>query len=123
MTGAAELAAAAVALLATKAVEAVGVEAGKRLIGDLWDKVKAKLTGRDALAGFEASPDDLDGQATLRLQLKKALEADPAFKEEVAKLVGEIQTKGGDTINKLIAEVTGDHNATTQIVGSSNVVK
>jgi hypothetical protein len=122
MMGVGELAVAAVALLASKAVEAVGGEAGKRLIGDLWDRVKAKLAGRDAFADFEASPEDGDAQAALRLQLKKALEVDPAFRAELSTLVEEIKAKGGDQIIQK-ANVTGDHNVTTQIAGSGNVVR
>jgi hypothetical protein len=56
------------------------------------------------------------------VQLKKALEADPAFRAELEKLVGEIQEKGGDRINQ-IANVTGNRNITTQITGSGNVVR
>ncbi len=56
------------------------------------------------------------------MQLKKALEADPAFRQELEKLVGEIKEKGGDRISQ-IANVTGDHNGTNQIAGSGNVVR
>ena len=109
-------------LVATKAVEAVGGEAGKGLIGDLWENVEAKLAGRDALADFEASPDDDDAQAALRVQLKKALVADPAFRTELGALLKEIKAKGGDQIIQS-ANVTGDSNVTTQITGSGNVVR
>jgi hypothetical protein len=122
MMGIEELAMTAVTLLTTKAVEAIGGEAGKRLIVELWDKVKAKLAGRDALVDLEASPDDGDAPAALRLQLKKALEADPGFRAELAALVEEIKAKGGDRIIQS-ANVTGDHNVTTQIAGSGNVVR
>ncbi len=52
-----------------------------------------------------------------------APQADPAFREELERLVGEIRTKGGDRITKLVANVTGNQNVTTQIVGSGNVVR
>jgi hypothetical protein len=125
------LAGSAVALVAPYLVEGgkelakkVGGEAGERIV-KLYDKVKAKLTGggAEALADLEKQPKDADSQAALRVQLKKALETDPAFWEELEKLVGEIQEKGGDRVTKLIANVTGDRNVTTQIVGSGNVVR
>ena len=102
----------------------VGGEAGDRIVR-LYDKIKAKLTGggAEALADLEKQPEDADSQAALRVQIKKALEADPAFQAEVAKLVNEIETRDGDTIHKLIANVTGDRNVTNQIVGSGNMVR
>ena len=56
------------------------------------------------------------------MQLKKALEVDPAFRAELATLVEEIKAKGGDQIIQT-ANVTGDSNVTTQIAGSGNVVR
>ena len=77
----------------------VGGEAGERIV-KLYDKVKAKLTGggAEALTDLEKQPQDADSQAALRVQLKKALEADPAFRAELATLVEEIKAKGGDQI-------------------------
>jgi hypothetical protein len=125
------LAGAAVALVAPYLVvggkelaKKVGGEAGGRIV-KLYDKVKAKLTGSGAVkdvADFEQTPADQDSQAALRKELKKALEADPAFRQELEKLVGEIKEKGGDRISQ-IANVTGDRNVTTQIAGSGNVVR
>ena len=101
----------------------VGGEAGERIV-KLYDKVKAKLTGggAEALTDLEKQPKDADSQAALRVQLKKALEADPAFRAELATLVEEIKAKGGDQIIQS-ANVTGDQNVTTQIAGSGNVVR
>jgi hypothetical protein len=102
----------------------VGGEAGDRIVR-LYDKIKAKLTGggAEALEDLKKQPEDADSQAALRVQIKDALEADPAFQAEVAKLVAEIETRDGDTIRKLIANVTGDRNVTNQIVGSGNMVR
>jgi putative heme iron utilization protein len=108
----------------TELAKKVGGEAGERIV-KLYDTVKAKLTGSGAakdVADFEQAPADQDNQAALRKELKKALEADPAFREELAQLIGEIREKGGERISQ-IANVTGDHNVTTQIAGSGNVVR
>ena len=122
MMGIDDVAVAGVALLATKAMEKVGGEMGGRLV-TLFDTVRGKLTGSGAAAldDLEKKPEDVDRQAALRVQLRKALAADPAFQAELAALVEEIKTKGGDRIIQS-AKVTGDRNVTTQITGSGNVV-
>jgi hypothetical protein len=56
------------------------------------------------------------------VQPEKAIEADPGFRRTLAALVEEIKAKGGDTIVQT-ANVTGDHNVTTQIAGSGNVIR
>ena len=112
-------------LLATKAVEAVGGEAGERIV-KLYDRVKSKLTGVTAprlVANLGEQPKDADSQAVLRVQLKKALEADPAFGQELATLVEEIKAKGGDQIDPDGHRHDGDNNVTTTIAGSGNVVR
>ena len=116
------LAATAVGLLATKAVEAVGGEAGKRLVGDVWDAVKAKLTrpaAKEAIEDFEAKPEDENRTRALARQLEKALEADPAFREELARLVEAIPEKERTAIQQ-IANVIGDRNINPQVAGSNN---
>ena len=124
------LAGSAVALVAPYLAEGgkelakkVGGAAGERIV-QLYDKVKAKLSGggAEALADLEQQPEDADSQAALRVQLKKALEADPAFRAELATLVEEIKAKGGDQIIQT-ANVTGDRNVTTQTAGSGNVTR
>ena len=101
----------------------LGGEAGQRIV-KLYDKVKSKLTGSgaEALVDLEKQPEDADSQAVLRVQLKKALEADPAFRAELTALVDEIKAKGGDQIIQT-ANIAGDSNVTTQIAGSGNVVR
>jgi hypothetical protein len=101
----------------------LGQDAGDR-IAKLCGRIKAKLTGlgADAVADLEKQPGDSDSQAALRVQLKKALEADPAFWEEVQQLIGEIQNESGANVNQLMAKVTGDRNVTKQVSGSGNVV-
>ena len=131
MMGVGEMAAAAVALLAPYAAKGaeevakkVGSEIGTRVVR-LWDVIRAKVAGSRAaedLADFEQAPDDQDNQAALRKELKKALDADPAFRQEVAALLGEIEAKGGRPITQ-IANTIGDYNVTTQIAGSGNVVR
>ena len=60
--------------------------------------------------------------ATVRPWLKKAVEADPAFRADLATLVEEIKANGGDQIIRSVT-VTGDNNVTTTIAGSGNVVR
>jgi hypothetical protein len=128
MLGVGELAAAAAMFLgataAGKMAETIGGEVGTRVV-KLYDAVKAKLIGaaaQEALADFEAKPDDARRKGALELQLEKAIGADPEFRETLAALVEEIKAKGGDRIVQT-ANVTGDQNVTTQIAGSGNVVR
>jgi hypothetical protein len=53
---------------------------------------------------------------------RKALDADPAFREDVARLLRDIEDKDGQPITQ-IARTVGDHNVTTQIAGSGNIVR
>jgi len=93
--------------------------------GHLWDKVKAKLTGaaaKEAVADFEAAPDDADNQAALRKEIRKAAEGDPAFATELRELVQTIEARGGRDAIVQTANVEGDHSPVTQIAGSGNRV-
>ena len=131
MLEAGALAAAAAGFLAPYVSQVAGTLA-ERMTGDvterlvkLYDTVKAKLTGaaaEEALADFEHKPDDARCKAALELQLEKAIETDPEFRKTLAALVEEIKAKGGDAIVQT-ASTTGDHNVTTQIAGSGNVVQ
>jgi hypothetical protein len=127
MMGVGELATAAVALAAPYLIEGgkelakkVGGEAGGRVV-KLWDAVKGKLAGKDALTDVEAKPGDQRRWSALEVQLEKALADDPAFREKLARLVEAIPEKDRAAIQQ-IANVTGDRNVTTQIAGSSNQV-
>ena len=125
MIGVVELAAATVTLVgpylakgAEELAKKVGEEAGSRVV-KLWDALRAKLAGKEALADFEKQPEDADFQATLRVQLKKALEADPGFRAELAGLVEAIPEQDRAAIQQ-IANVTGDQNVTVQSAGAGN---
>ena len=64
----------------------VGAEVGNRVVG-LWDLVRNKLSGpaaEEAVKDLEEKPDDQRRQMALEVQLEKALEADPAFRDQVA---------------------------------------
>ncbi|MGI9507675.1 MAG: hypothetical protein ACR2RE_31935 [Geminicoccaceae bacterium] len=123
------LATSAVALLAPYLVK--GSEAFAKKVGDaafagvgkLSVLVKEKLTGRaeEALADLEKDPNSEDNQADLRKQLKKAMEEDQAFAEEIRALVEDVKAKGGDQVSQIM-NVTGDNNQSYQISGSGNVI-
>jgi hypothetical protein len=127
MMGVGELATAAVALVgpyvakgAEELAKKVGGEVGSRVV-KIWDALKGKLAGKEALADVAAKPDDQRRWAALELQLEKALEADPGFRAEVTRLVEAIPAEQRAAIRQ-IANVTGDRNVTTQIAGEGNQV-
>ena len=127
MMGIGELATAAVALVAPYLVNGaeelakkVGGEVGGRVV-KVWDAVKPKLAGKEAVTDFEKQPEDADFQAAFRVQLRKALEDDPGFREELARLIEAIPEQQRAAIQQ-IANITGDRNVSTQTAGSGNVV-
>lgn len=104
-----------------KGAEKLGEHAASRL----FDALKSKLvspSAKEALDDVAEKPDDSDRQAALRVQVKKALEADPAF---AATLQGWLAEAGGAAPGGTVqtATASGDHGAVTQISGSHNTVQ
>jgi GNAT superfamily N-acetyltransferase len=121
------MAATAVALVAPYFTEAgkelakkVGGEAGGRVM-KVWDAVRGKLAGREALADVEAKPGDPRRWQALEVKLEEALAADPGFRGELARLIEAIPERERTAIQQ-IANVTGNRNVTTQVAGSGNQV-
>ncbi|MHC5732269.1 MAG: hypothetical protein ACYTXY_51075, partial [Nostoc sp.] len=74
-----------------KAVEGASKKVGedvwikaKAIWDKLYPKVEAKQAAKEAATDVAQKPDDEDLQASLRVQLKKILEADTALAEEIA---------------------------------------
>ena len=78
--------------IAGKLVEKAG-ESLPDVVGKVWDTVKGKMEespDTKALpADLVAAPDDQDMQGAFKYQLKKLLENDEAFAQQLAKLVNE----------------------------------
>jgi hypothetical protein len=119
-------------LLAAKAVEyllpylgeAVKGAAGK--LGEtavdgalkLLDYLKGKLSSEDekaAIADLEAAPQDADNQADLRHRLKRALAADPEFREELETLL----SKMPPPLTSQTMTITGSDNTSVQASGNN----
>lgn len=88
---------AALAPYLAKAGEEFAKEVGKTAggkMGALYQAVKARFQGHpsaaEALADVEATPDDKDAQAALRLQLKKQMSADLTWADTLRQLLEEI---------------------------------
>ncbi|MEZ5931283.1 MAG: hypothetical protein R3F54_04930 [Alphaproteobacteria bacterium] len=121
----ATLAGSAVAILSPYLVK--GSEAFAQKVGGaafagvekLYGLVREKLAGQ--VEALEAAPADEDEQTLLRIQLKKALEADPAFAAELQAPVEDVKAKGGAPVTQILT-ITGDNNKGAQISGSGNTV-
>ncbi|MBD2596424.1 hypothetical protein H6G74_19115 [Nostoc spongiaeforme FACHB-130] len=74
----------------------------KAIWGKLQPKVEAKEAAKEAAADVAQTPDDEDLQASLRVQLKKILDADTALAEEIAQILQ--ATKSDDTSVSLNAQ-------------------
>jgi hypothetical protein len=120
------LAATAVAALApylAKAAEKFAEETGKAAadkIGVLYQALKTRFENKpaagEALADLEANPNDDDSKAALRRQLTKQMEADPAFKDTVQKLLDDID-KDEKSMSFLVQVYGGHVKNITQIAG------
>ncbi|MBD2205477.1 hypothetical protein H6G33_24350 [Calothrix sp. FACHB-1219] len=71
---------------AAQAVGADGWNKAKAIWAKLQPKVEAKEAAKEAAADVAQKPDDEDLQASLRVQIKKILDADTALAEEIAKI-------------------------------------
>lgn len=92
-----------------KGGEAAASELSKKAVGSLWDLFKPKVSSTPALAtavtGVERHPGDPDYLATLRVQIREVLEADPALVARVRPLFEDSSTSSSVT-------VIGDRNIT-----------
>ncbi|AFZ24262.1 hypothetical protein Cylst_2018 [Cylindrospermum stagnale PCC 7417] len=92
-----------------------GWNKGKAIWAKLQPKVEAKEAAKEAAADVAQKPEDEDLQASLRVQLKKILEADTALAEEIAKILqSESAQPTGDNI-----QISGESydNSTFKQVG------
>ncbi|MDB9309793.1 hypothetical protein PN471_14335 [Aphanizomenon sp. CS-733/32] len=80
----------------------------------LQPKIEAKEAAKEAAEDVAKNPDDEDLQGSLRVQLRKILEADTALAEEIAKILQAGIDKPGDNI-QMIANAYD--NSTVKQVG------
>jgi hypothetical protein len=124
MIDVAALAAAAVAALTPllgKAVEKGVEKAGENLSDGLFDRLKQRLNrpaAQEALEDLTRQPTDPDAQGALRVQLRKALEADPALVLEVQRLLG----SNWQAAAQIQTANATNHGTVNQIQGSKNTI-
>jgi len=85
-----------------KAGEAANSEVSKQTISALWDLFKPKAASTPALADaiqdVERNPSDEDSLTVLRVQIRKALEADPDLVAQTRPLVEDSSTSASQTV-------------------------
>lgn len=88
-----------------KAVEGASQKVGedvwnkaKAIWAKLHPKVEAKAAAKEAATDVAENPGDEDLQASLRVQLKKILDADTTLAEEIAQILQASPDKPGDNI-------------------------
>ncbi|BDT68293.1 hypothetical protein os1_24750 [Comamonadaceae bacterium OS-1] len=104
-----------------KGVEEVGKAAAGSLLGRLKERL-APTPAKVALDDATQDPADPDNQAALRVQLKKALQADPALADFLQKWLDDGHQQAAALGLQQTATVTGSNNKTVQIHGSGNSV-
>ncbi len=94
--------------------KALGQSAGEHiaaLMNALTRKFKGRAAAEEAVDDFAKNPSDQDAQAALRLQLKKALESDAAFLNELNELLQRAQESAQKPAAGVIA--SGDRSVAT----------
>jgi hypothetical protein len=128
----ATLAASAVAVLTPMLKKAAGKafeKVGESAAGTLFEGLKKRFThgsAKEALEDLVKHPADGDLQGMLRVQLKKAMEADPAFAAQVKEWVNKKSQPGGQTAiasDHSQAAVADNGSTVIQVQGSNNVVR
>ncbi|SEH02448.1 hypothetical protein SAMN05444920_126106 [Nonomuraea solani] len=77
--------------------ETVGL--GRRLLQRVWQRPESRAELESAVSDRVQAPDDDDSLAALRLQIKKALAADPALAMELADMLGPATASPAMTVN------------------------
>ncbi|MBT2234270.1 hypothetical protein [Nonomuraea sp. NEAU-A123] len=77
--------------------ETVGL--GRRLLQRIWQRPESQAELESAVADRVQAPDDDDSLAALRLQIKKALAADPALAKEFADMLGPAAAPAAVTVS------------------------
>ena len=89
---------------------------GEALVAALERRFKEKPAAQEALEDVKKDPQDEDLQAALRVQLKKLLAADEAFRAELTQLLEQLKsTSGGGVLAQ------GEGAVAAQTVGGSIV--
>lgn len=88
-------------IIATKAAE----EVGKTAVAEVWTAIKKKFdmkeSAKEALADLLKDPQDADAQGAFRKQLKKLLEEDSSFANDLASLLEKV---GSDYKGQVIGD-------------------
>jgi hypothetical protein len=96
--------------------KATAKKGGEALVAALERRFKEKPAAQEALEDVKKDPQDEDLQAALRVQLKKLLAADEAFRAELTQLLEQIKSTSGGGI---LAQ--GEGAVAAQTVGGSIV--
>lgn len=107
---------------ADKAAESVGENVINSVFGGLKKLLGGKPKAEEALAELAAQPADVDAQGALRLQLRKAIEADQAFAEELKGWLGAAEKQFETIGHTQTATISGDNSRVNQTVGSGNQI-
>lgn len=102
-----------------KGVEEAGKSAATTLIGKLKQRL-GHAGAKEALDDVEKVPGDADARAALRVQLRKSLADDPGLEGFLKEWVAAAASTLPAASTGQVANVTGNDNQTTQIIGDGN---
>jgi len=78
--------------------KAAAKKGGEALVAALERRFKDKPAAQEALDDLKKAPQDEDLRAVLRVQLKKTLAADEAFRAELTQLLEQLETVPGTVV-------------------------
>lgn len=85
-----------------KAGEKAFETVGEKSVGSMWRTITTKFTGKpaaeEAVTDLVVKPDDQLNQSAFANQLRKVLEAEPAFAVELERLLSSAQSESRDTL-------------------------
>lgn len=108
--------------IAEKTAEKVGEEIPSG-VGKLWKRISERLSkkasGKEAIDDAVRSPSDSDAHSALRLQIRKEIEADPMFREELLSMLNELPKSGTGIWQQGVGNIAiqGSSNTVTQNIG------
>ena len=109
-----------------KVADGAAEKVGESVFSSILDKLKAKLSStaaaQNALEDLRQQPTDAYTEAALLVELRKAMQSNPALAEQIQAWLTESQSEATKIGIHQSATVKGNNNVINQIAGNGNTV-
>ena len=110
-----------------KVADGAAEKVGESAFSSILDKLKAKLSStaaaQNALEDLRQQPTDAYTEAALLVELRKAMQSNPALAEQIQAWLTESQSEATKIGIHQSATVKGNNNVINQIAGNGNTVR